>query len=96
LDVSIDQVNNVSANIMRGNSDWMVSLATRLDGTELCNVKDYEFANTRWDKSLMETEVLVTAWLAGRGFVIRTPWRTAAFSGDGSQATQTEAEFARP
>ena len=49
----------------------------------------------RWDKSLAETEILVTAWLAGRGFDIRTPWRTTELTGSESGSFQTEAEFTR-
>ena len=43
----------------------------------------------------METEVLVTARLAGRDFVIRTPWHTTELTGSESGAFQTEADFVR-
>jgi hypothetical protein len=72
MGLSVDDVANLSVMIMRGDPGWLVSLATRPDeASQESNVTDYEFADTRWDKSLVETEVLVTAWLAGRGFVIR-------------------------
>lgn len=94
--ICVDDAANLSVLIMRGDKGWLVSLATRPDGTsEESNVADYEFADMRWDRSLVETEVLVTAWLAGRGFVIRTAWHTTELTGSESGAFQTEAEFIR-
>jgi hypothetical protein len=96
MDSSVDDVANLSVMIMRGDPGWLVNLATRPDGaSEQSNVTDYEFADMRWDKSLVETEVLVTAWLAGRGFMIRTPWHTKELTGSESGASQTQAEFIR-
>jgi hypothetical protein len=94
--MSVDDVTNVSVTIMRGNSDWLVILATRPEGEgKKSNVTDYEFADMHWDKSLVETEVLVTAWLGGRGFAVRKPWHTTELTGSESGAFQTEAEFIR-
>jgi len=94
--ISVDDALNLSVLVMRGNTGWMVSLGTRLgDSSEDSNVTDYEFADMRWNKSLVETETLVTAWLAGRGFDIRTPWHTTELTGSESGAYSTEAEFIR-
>ena len=92
--ISVDDALNLSVMIMRGDRGWLVSMATQGDARG-SNVVDYEFADMRWDKSLVETEILMTAWLAGRGFVIRTPWHTTELTGSESGAFQTEAVFSR-
>ena len=92
--ISVDDALNLSVMITRGDRGWLVSMATQGDARG-SDVVDYEFADIRWDKSLVETEILVTAWLAGRGFDIRTPWHTTELTGSESGAFQTEAEFTR-
>jgi hypothetical protein len=92
--ISVDDALNLSVMITRGDRGWLVSMATQGDARG-SNVVDYEFADMRWDKSLVETEILVTAWLAGRGFDIRTPWHTTELTGNESGAFQTEADFTR-
>jgi hypothetical protein len=46
-------------------------------------------------KSLVETEIMLTEWLAGRGFTLSSPWRTHAYSGGGGRSVETQAEFTR-
>jgi hypothetical protein len=92
--ISVDDALNLSVMIMHGDRGWLVSMTTQGDARG-SNVVDYEFADMRWDKSLVETEILVTAWLAGRGFMIQTPWHTTELTGSESGAFQTEAVFSR-
>jgi hypothetical protein len=41
----------------------------------------------------VESEVLLTAWLAGHGFTISKPWHTTELTPTESCVVQTEAEF---
>ena len=87
----IDEVSAVSAMVMRGNPGWL----TGLGGPDGGNVGTYELKDLPQADSLMEAENMVTAWLAGRGFTLSSPWRTVEYSGSGERAVQTEAQFVR-
>ena len=86
----IDDVSTVSVMVMRGNPGWLTGIAGP-DG----NVATHELDGLPPANSLMEAEILVTTWLAGRGFTLSSPWRTTDYSGSGEKAVQTEAEFVR-
>ena len=47
------------------------------------------------DKSLVETEIMLTAWLAGRGFELSSRWYTHEYSGGGGSVAETRAELVR-
>jgi len=87
----IDDVSTVSVMVMRGNPGWM----TGISGPDGDNVATYELDGLPQANSLVEAEILVTTWLAGRGFTLSSPWRTVDYSGSGEKAVQTEAEFVR-
>lgn len=92
----IDEVDRLSVMIMRGSeNDWLVSLGTWLDNGEEVNVGFQELKDMPTSKSLMETEVFLTTWLTGRGFVHTSPWRTYADNGSETRATDVRAEFIR-
>jgi len=91
----IDDVNHLNVIIMRGPKDWLVGLGTNGDDGEEINVGSHELKDMPMDKSLMETEILMTAWLAGRGFVHASPWHTYADNGSETRATDVRAEFVR-
>ena len=74
----IDDVNHLSVIIMRSPDDWLVELGASGNDGEEVNVGSHELGDMPTNKSLMETEILMTAWLAGRGFVHASPWRTYA------------------
>jgi hypothetical protein len=65
--ITVDDALNLSVVITRGDRGWLGSMTTQGDAWG-SNVVDYEFADMRWDKSLVQTEILVTAWAAGHGF----------------------------
>ena len=92
----LNDANSVSVMIMRGNPGWLISLATRFEGdTQETDIANPELADMPTDKSLVETETTLTAWLAGRGFTLSSYWRTHDYSGSGHRAVDTRAEFTR-
>jgi hypothetical protein len=92
----IDDVDNLNVIIMRGDpDDWLVGLGTSAGDGEEFNVGSQELKDMPTNKSLIETEILLTAWLAGRGFVHASPWRTHADNGSETRATDVRADFVR-
>jgi hypothetical protein len=92
---SIDDVTRLSVFIIRGpDHGWLVGLVT-LDSGEPAAVDFNELRDMPTKKSLMETEILLTAWLAGRGFVHISPWRTNAENDSETHAIDVRAEFIR-
>ena len=91
----IDDVNHLSVIIMRGPDDWLIALGTSGNDGEEVNVGSHELRDMPTNKSLMETEILMTAWLAGRGFVHASPWRTYADNGSETRATDVRADFVK-
>lgn len=91
----IDDVNNLNVIIMRGHDDWLVGLGTSGDDGEEVNVGSQELKDMPTNKSLVEMEIMVTAWLVGRGFVHASPWDTHADNGSETRATDVRAEFIR-
>lgn len=92
----IDDVNSLSATIMRGSLGWLIGLGTHFEGdAEESSVTSPELAEIPTYKSLVETEIMLTAWLAGRGFTLSSHWRTQEYSGGGGAVAETRAEFTR-
>lgn len=87
----IDDVSMVSVTVMRGNPGWL----TGMSGPDGGNVGTHELKDLPQADSLIEAEDTVTAWLAGRGFALSSPWRTVDYNGSGERATETRAEFVR-
>lgn len=87
----LDDVNSVSATVMRGNPGWL----TGISGPDGENVGTHELKDLPQADSLAEAENAVTAWLDGRGFTLSSPWRTEQYNGSGERAVQTRAEFVR-
>lgn len=96
MDKQIDDAISVSAMILRGNPDWLISMGARFaDAPGEYNIAAPELDDIPTDKSLVETEIMLTAWLAGRGFAPLSPWRTCTYTGAGHRATDVRAEFVR-
>ncbi len=91
----IDDVDNLNVMIMRGPDDWLVGLGTSGDDGQEVNVGSQELKDMPTNKSLVETEILLTAWLAGRGFVHVSHWRTHEDNGSETRATDVRADFVR-
>jgi len=53
-----------------------------------------ELADFPTTRSLAETEIMLTAWLTGRGFVIQSHWRTDEWDTE-SRPAAIRAEFIR-
>jgi hypothetical protein len=79
----------------RGQPDWLISLATGFEGdTEETDIANPELTGMSTDKSLVETEIMLTAWFAGRGFTLSSHWRIHDYSGSGHRAVDMRgAEF---
>ena len=88
----IDDANSLSATIMRGNPGWLIGLGTQFEG-DMDGIP--ELTGMPTDKSLVETEIMLTAWLASRGFTLSSHWRTHSHSGSGGREFETRAEFTR-
>jgi hypothetical protein len=92
----IDDVNSLSATIMQGNPGWLIGLGTQLEGDmEESEIGTPELIGMPTDKSLVETEIMLTAWLASRGFTLSSHWRTHSYSDSGDRVDETRAEFTR-
>lgn len=91
MSTKIDDVSAVSVTVMRGNPGWLTGIS---DGNDN-NVGTHELKDLPQAGSLVEAENMVTAWLAGRGFALSSPWRTLEYSGSGESAVETQAEFVR-
>lgn len=63
--------------------------------TEEPDIVDPELTGMTTDKWLVETEIMLTARLAGRGFTLSSRWRTHGYKGSGRGAVETRAEFSR-
>jgi hypothetical protein len=86
----------LSVMIMRGpDNDWLVSLGTWPESREEVNVGFQELKDMLTTRSLMESEILPTIWLNGKGFVHMYPWRTYADNGSETRTTEVRAEFIR-
>jgi hypothetical protein len=91
----IDDAESVSVTIRRGDPDWLIGVGASFEGdTEESAVGNPELAGMPKDKSLVETEIMLTAWLVGRGFTLSSHWRTHEYSGAG-RVFEARAEFTR-
>jgi hypothetical protein len=96
MDQRIDDANIVSAAITQGSPGWLIGLAAQFDGDpEQHAVSAPELHDMPASKSLVETEIMLTAWLTGRGFTLSSPWRTHSYSGSGDRAVDVRAKFVR-
>lgn len=94
--MEINDVDTLSATIMRGNPGWMIGLGAQFEGdAEESEIGQPELFGMPTDKSLVETEIMLTAWLAGRGFGLSSRWYTHEYSGGGGSVAETRAEFVR-